>query len=68
MREGPQPQLFLGDGPQPGQAVRFDDQEEHDQAPKIINSTCEITAVSDVRPNSEPSAGSAWFRKIGSRR
>src|SRR5260221_14141061 len=32
MRERPEPQLLLGDLPQPGQAVRLDDQEEDDQA------------------------------------
>src|SRR3982751_5740983 len=31
MRERPQTQLFLSDGPEAGQAVRLDDQEEHDQ-------------------------------------
>src|SRR5262245_34721242 len=31
IRERPKPELFLGDGPQPGEAVRLHDQEEHDQ-------------------------------------
>jgi hypothetical protein len=32
VRERPQAQLLLADLPQPGQAVRLDDQEEDDQA------------------------------------
>src|SRR5688572_30669949 len=31
MRERPQPELLLADRPQPGKAVRLDDQEEDDQ-------------------------------------
>src|SRR5438105_13402170 len=32
MRKGPEPQLLLGDLPQAGEAIGFDDQEEDDQA------------------------------------
>src|SRR5262245_65573272 len=31
IRERPQPELFFRDRPQPGEPVRLDDQEEHDQ-------------------------------------
>src|SRR6266545_4997578 len=34
MRERPQPQLFLADLPEPGEAMRLDDQEEDDQCTK----------------------------------
>src|SRR5215469_4358913 len=34
VREGPEPQLLLGDLPQPGQPVRLHDEKEDDQPPE----------------------------------
>ena len=49
MRERPQPQLLLADLPQPGEAVRLDDQEENDEPAEYHELEVGNRALGDVQ-------------------
>src|SRR5438552_9044701 len=61
VRKWPHPQLLLADRPQPREAMRLDDEEEDERAPKIMNSMFEIIGVDSGMPRYVGS----WFSTSG---